>query len=101
MNVRTIRWKRSLSGREVEVICNGKPLEALPQGGPFTEPPLVSQWSYEKGQIVRVETLDGSDCRDYVFHDVTNERVITGVPGDAFEFIDSDSPPPTTEQLCT
>jgi hypothetical protein len=55
----------------------------------------VEQRLYPKGEITQVEILDGGSFRDYVLHDVTNKRFITGVPNCAFRFIDSEATPAT------
>jgi len=92
--VRFIRWTRDFLAKEVETMCNGKPLASLPpSSNQSTDVPLVEQRLYPKGEITQVEILDGSPRRVYVLHDVTNERFISGVSRDAFKFIDSQATP--------
>lgn len=85
---RTIRWKRDFSGREVEALCDGKPLPALPPSEQGELSCLIQDWSSQKGSLTFVEVLDGSDHRPYVFIDIANGRTISGIPRDAFEFVD-------------
>jgi len=85
---RTIKWRRDYSGREVEPLCNGKPLGALPQPGLGKLSSVTQEWSYKAGEVAPVEVLDGSDQRQYVFIDLTSGHTISEIPRDAFDFLD-------------
>lgn len=74
-------------------MCKGEPLPALPPSDHLiTDAPLVTRWSYGQGELTQVEILDGSDRCDYALHDVTNDRFLSAIPGDAFDIVDSEAP---------
>ena len=91
--IRFIRWTRDFLAKEVETLCKGKPLAPLPpSSNQSTDVPLVEQRLYPKDEITWVEILGGSERHDYALHDVTNDRFLSAVPGDAFDFADSEAP---------
>lgn len=84
--VRKIVWLREISGEEPEVLQGKEPLPAVPGGiGDLAVGRL--KWSYNTGQQTRVQELESNPekCR---FLDVDRGYEITGVPCDAFRFLD-------------
>lgn len=78
---------------DVEATCKGEPLPALPPSDLLlTDAPLVAQWTYGQGELTQVDILGGSERCDYALHDVTNDRFLSGIPGDAFDIVGSAAP---------
>jgi hypothetical protein len=83
----TIIWKRDFSGWEVEALCNGEPLPALPRSEQGALSCRTEEWSYKKGDRTLVKIQDRSGQGLFTFIDLENRRAISGIPRDAFEFV--------------
>lgn len=86
--MRRIQWLRNISNLEKEAFIGKIPMGALPtKDGDLTEGAL--HWSYNEGDVVRVQVLLKSpDELWYEFRDVEQGHSISGIPRDAFTFLD-------------
>jgi hypothetical protein len=82
-----IEWKLDVCGEEPEVFSGRKPVGAVPQEAGTLKSGCL-RWSYKKGERTRVQVLTNEKSHKYWFLDVQRAHQISGIPCDAFRFVD-------------